>query len=342
MSQTAVPQSPSPAAPVAARERSALQEAERFGVLVLLIGAVIVFSILQSDTFATADNFRNIAIANSVLAIVALAVVVPLTSGRFDVSVGNIVSVSAITCAALTGKHGVPLAVVVPIVVLVGACIGLINGLIVSYLGVNSIIATLGTGTIMAGLVQAYTKGVPVSEGIPTFLTDLNSETVAGVPTIFLIMLVTSAAIWFMLTQTPFGRKLLAIGSNQNAARLTGLNVHRTVALSFLAAGAIAGFGGVLQLAAQGSGDPSVGGLSFILPALAAVFLGATTWQPGRFNVPGTLLALFFVGVTVAGLTLAGVEPWVTDVFNGAAVVIAIVISSQLRRQRTGALEVGE
>jgi ribose transport system permease protein len=342
MSQTAVPQSPSPAAPVAARERSALQEAERFGVLVLLIAAVIVFSILQSDTFATPDNFRNIAIANSVLAIVALAVVVPLTSGRFDVSVGNIVSVCAITCAALTGKHGVPLAVVVPIVVLVGACIGLINGLIVSYLGVNSIIATLGTGTIMAGLVQAYTKGVPVSEGIPTFLTDLNSETVAGVPTIFLIMLVTSAAIWFMLTQTPFGRKLLAIGSNQNAARLTGLNVHRTVALSFLAAGAIAGFGGVLQLAAQGSGDPSVGGLSFILPALAAVFLGATTWQPGRINVPGTLLALFFVGVTVAGLTLAGVEPWVTDVFNGAAVVIAIVISSQLRRQRTGALEVGE
>jgi ribose transport system permease protein len=344
MSKTASPPSaPTGAepAPRSARSWSLLHEAERFSVLLLLVGVAVVFSLLQSDTFATAANFRNIATSNSVLAIVALAIVVPLTGGRFDVSVGNIVSVTAIMCAALTGKHGVPLVPAALISVAGGAVLGLINGLIVAYLGVNSIIATLGTGTIMAGLVQAYTDGVPLSEGIPTTLTDLASKTALGVPIIFVVMLVISAGVCFLLTQTPFGRRLLAVGSNQSAARLSGLNVPRTIALSFVAAGTIAGMGGVLQLAAQGSGDPSVGGLAFILPGLAAVFLGATTWDPGRYNVPGTLLALFFVGTTVAGLTLAGVEPWVTNVFNGAAVVVAIIISAQLRRRRTGTLEAG-
>jgi ribose transport system permease protein len=324
-----------------ARTWSFLHEAERFGVLVLLVAVVVVFSVVQTDTFATAANFRNIATSNAVLAVVALAVVVPLTGGRFDVSAGNIVSACSIMCAALAGTHGLPLPLAALAAVLTGAALGVVNGLIVAYLGVNSIIATLGTGTIMAGLVQAYTDGVPVSENIPGSLTDIAADTVLGVPIIFLLMLAISVATWFLLTQTPFGRRLLAIGSNQSSARLSGLDVPRAIMLSFVAAGTLAGLGGVLQLAAQGSGDPSVGGLSFILPGIAAVFLGATTWEPGRFNVPGTLLALFFVGTTVAGLTLAGVQPWVTDVFNGAAVVVAIVLSAQLRRRRTGTLEAG-
>jgi ribose transport system permease protein len=344
MSNTA-PSPPAAAGPTSAPGRTrtwaVLQEAERFGVLGLLVAIIVVFSVLKPDTFATTANFQNIATSNAVLAVVALALVVPLIGGRFDVSVGNIVSVCAITCAALTGKHGVPLLPAAAIAVVVGAALGLGNGLIVAYLGVNSIIATLGTGAVMAGLVSAYTDGVPLSDGIPSTLTDIAQKTVAGVPIIFLLMLAISAAVWFLLTQTPFGRRLLATGSNQSSARLSGLDVPRTITLSFVASGAIAGLGGVLQLAAQGSGDPSVGGLSFILPALAAVFLGATTWDPGRFNVAGTLMALFFVGTTVAGLTLAGVQPWVTDVFNGAAVVVAIVVSAQLRRRRTGTLEVG-
>ena len=339
MTKTSTAAEPAPTG-VAARTGSLLREAERFGVLALLVGVVVVFSVLQTDTFATAANFRNIATSNAVLAVVALAIMVPLTGGRFDVSVGNVVSVCSIMCAALAGTHGVPLPLAALAAVATGAALGLVNGLIVSYLGVNSIIATLGTGTVMAGLVQAYTDGVPVSDGIPAMLTDIASNSVAGIPIIFVLMLAISVATWFLLTQTPFGRRLLAIGSNQSSARLSGLNVPATILLSFVAAGTIAGLGGVLQLAAQGSGDPSVGGLGFILPGIAAS-LGATTWEPGRFNVPGTLLALFFVGTTVAGLTLAGVQPWVTDVFNGAAVVVAIVLSAQLRRRRTGALEAG-
>jgi ribose transport system permease protein len=331
--------------PAAKRERarhSRLQTAERFGVLGLLVGVVVLFSVLQPETFASVDNFQNIATSQSIFAIVALAIIIPLVGGRFDVSVGNILVFCAIASAALLSRYDVPLALVFVLSPLIGAGLGLVNGVIVAYLGVNSIIATLATGTIMAGLVQAYTEGVPIYEGIPGSLTDLSAQTVLGVPLLFVIMLVISAVVWFVLTQTPYGRKLLATGSNLTSARLTGLDVRRLVMWSFVGGGCVAGLGGVLQLAAQGSGDPAVGGLTFILPALAAVFLGATTWQPGTYNVPGALLGLFFIGTTISGLVLAGVAPWVTDVFNGVAVVVAIVVAAQLRRRRTGALEVGE
>lgn len=319
-----------------------LRTAERFGVLSLFVLVVVGFSLFQGETFATVANFQNIAISQSVLAIIALAIVVPLVGGRFDVSVGNNLGLCAVAAAALMSELSLPLPLVVLACAAIGATLGLVNGLIVSHLGVNSIIATLGTGTIMAGLVQAYTEGIPINSGISSTLTDLNTATLAGVPLLFVVMLALAWAVWFVLTQTPYGRKLLAVGSNQTSARLVGLDVQRLVLLSFVGSGLLAGLGGVLQVAAQGSGDPSVGGLTFILPALAAVFLGATTWTPGQFNVPGTLIGLFFVGTTISGLVLAGVAPWVTDVFNGGVVVIAIVISAQIRRKRTGTLEVGE
>jgi ribose transport system permease protein len=342
MSATASPRPSADRRPVATRAGSSrLQSAERFGVLILLVLVVIGFSATHPDTFATVENFQNIAVSQSVLAIVALAVVIPLVGGRFDVSVGSNLGLCAIAAAALMSRYDVPLPLVFVACAAIGALLGLVNGLVVAYLGVNSIIATLGTGTIMAGLVQAYTEGIPINEGISTTLTDLNTHTVVGVPLLFIVMLGISTAVWFVLTQTPYGRKLLATGSNMTSARLTGLDVQRLVMTSFVAAGLVVGIGGVLQVAAQGSGDPTVGGLTFILPAIAAVFLGATTWQPGEYNVPGTLLGLFFVSTTISGLVLAGVAPWVTDVFNGGAVVIAIVISAQLRRKRTGALEVG-
>jgi ribose transport system permease protein len=323
------------------RRRTSLDLAERFGLLALLVLVVVLFCAIKPDTFATAQNFQNIAISQSVLAIAALALALPLVGGRFDVSVGNNMGLCAIAAAGMMSKNGIPLVPTIILTTAIGSLVGLVNGLIVAYLGVNSIIATIGTGTIMGGLVQAYTKGIPISDGLSSTLTDLNASRVLGIPYMFIIMLFISAVVWFLLTQTPYGRKLLAVGSNQNSAILTGLDVHRLVMLSFVGTGALAGIAGVLQVSAQGSGDPTAGSLTFILPALAAVFLGATTWQPGRYNVPGTLIGLFFVGTTISGLVLVGVQPWVTDVFNGAAVVVAIVISAQLRRRRTGTNEVG-
>jgi ribose transport system permease protein len=314
---------------------------ERFGLPGLFALLVVVFTGLRPHTFATASNWQVIAISQSVLVVAAVALIVPLVCGRFDVSAGANLGLCSIICSGLISRNGVPLVLAILLALAVGIVIGVVNGFVVAFLGVNSIIATLGMSTILGGLVSAYTNGVPISEGLPSSLTNFSAHTVAGVPLLFVVALVVAAIVWFILTQTPYGRELTAIGSNLRAAHLVGIRVRRQVLLSFVIAGALAGLGGVLQLSATGSGDPSVGGINVIVPALAAVFLGATTWQPGRYNVPGTVLGLFFVSTAVSGLALLGVRPWVSDVFDGAAVVVAIVVSAQFRRRRSGVAEVG-
>lgn len=325
----------------ARRSRDAAAFLERFGLPVLLVLLVAVFTWLRPHTFATTSNWQVIAISQSVLIVAAVALIVPLVCGRFDVSVGANLGLCSIICSGLISREGVPLGLAILIALTVGVAIGVVNGFVVAFLGVNSIIATLGTSTILGGLVSAYTNGVPISTGLPASLTNLSARTLAGVPVLFIVALVIAIVVWFVLAQTPYGRELTAIGSNLRAARLVGIRVRRQVLVSFVTAGALAGVGGIVQLAATGSGDPSVGGINAIVPALAAVFLGATTWQPGKYNVPGTVLGLFFVSTAVSGLALLGVRPWVSDVFNGAAVVLAIVVSAQFRRKRSGASEVG-
>ncbi|MDO8209605.1 ABC transporter permease [Conexibacter sp. CPCC 206217] len=314
---------------------------ERLGLPILFAIMVVVFCLLRPDTFATSANFQTITITQSVLVVLALALMIPLIGGRFDVSVGSTLGFSSILCAGMMSRHGWPLVAVVVLAIVVGVAIGLVNGVIVAYLGVNSLIATLGTATVISGLVQAYSKGIPVSSGLSQTLTDLGSGTLLGIPDLFVLAVVLGVIVWFGITQTVYGRTLFAVGSNLSAARLTGVRVKPVVLTSFVFSGVIAGVGGLLQIASTGNGDPTVGGVNFIVPAVAAVFLGATTWQPGKYNVFGTFLGLFFVGSMVGGLTLVGAAPWVTSVFNGAALVIAIAVSAQIRRHRTGSLEVG-
>jgi ribose transport system permease protein len=315
---------------------------ERYGLVIIFVVVAVVFSILRPATFAQYANFRSLAIAYSVLAIAALALIVPLVAGRFDISVGANIGMSSIVAASAMSTFDLPLPLAVLAGVATGAVIGVVNGLLVAYLGVNAIIGTLGVSIVLQGLMNAYTGGIPISSGLDENLTRLSVALVAGVPTLFLIMLLVAVAAWFVLRQTPYGRYLQAVGSNLSAARLTGIPVNRIVFLSFVIAGALAGIAGVLQIAAQGNADAATGSITFILPALAAAFLGATTWKPGTYNVGGTIIALYFLGMVVSGLSLLGVKPWVTDVFNGAAVITAIVISAQLRRRRTGNAEVGD
>jgi ribose transport system permease protein len=315
---------------------------ERFGLPIILVGVVILFSILRPDTFATAANWRGIAVSQSVLMIAALALIIPLIGARFDVSVGANLGLCGIAAAALMSKTSLPLAAVVVLTIACGTTVGVINGLIVTYLGVSSLITTIGTGTIIGGIVTGYTKGIPISTGISPKLLNLGVDDILGVPALFITALVVAGITGYVITQTPFGRYLTALGSNPNASRLTGLPVERLVVLSFVGAGALCGVGGLMQVAAEGDGNPQIGGIPFILPALAAVFLGATTIRPGRYNVLGTLIALFFIGVTISGLALVGTSPWVTDVFNGVALVFAVAASAHFRRRRTGTRVLGE
>jgi ribose transport system permease protein len=341
------PSSAKPATPTALRpgERKAgpnwLDLLERGGLILFLVAVIILFSLLEPKTFPTTANWRGIATSQPVLAVAGFALIVPLIGGRFDISVGANLALSAIVAAAAMSHFDLPLWLAIILGIGTGALVGLINGFIVAYLGVNSIIGTLGISTILGGVINGYTGGIPISSGLSPLLTDISVETVAGIPALFILMLIIGAGTWFLLTQTPYGRYLFAVGASHESARLTGIRVNRIVLLSFVVAGALAGIAGILQIGSQGNAGPSLIGIVFILPALAAAFLGATTWSPGRYSVQGTIIAIIFLGTTVSGLSLLGTEPWVTDVFNGASVVLAIALSAQLRRRRTGISEVG-
>lgn len=329
--------------PAVSTRRSGVAGAlERFGLPIIFAVVLLYFALRLPGTFVTGTNVRTIAVSQSVLAVAALALLFPLVAGRFDISVGSVIGLTSCLASGLMANNGQSLVVALVAGVGCGTAIGVVNGFLVAFMGINSLICTIGVSTVIGGVVFAYTHGVPISSGLSPALVDLGIQNFAGIPALFLIMILIAVATWFVLKMTTYGRYLSAIGSNETASQLTGIPVRRTVFTSFVVSGTLAGVAGVLQIASQGSGNPQVGGISFLLPALAAVFLGATTLFPGTYNVPGTILGLYFVSTTVSGLTLSGVQPWITDVFNGAAVVVAVGLAAQFRRRRTGTARLGE
>jgi ribose transport system permease protein len=312
-----------------------LEIAERFGLVFLLVAVVLFFSFYgpTGDVYGTWVNFRTILGNEAALSVLALAAMLPLIGGSFDLSVASIMLLADITTASATSHHGAPIGVAAAIAIAIGAAIGLVNGLVVAKAGVNALIATLGTATVITGIVQWYTGGLSIVTGIPDSLTRLVTTQWLGLPRIALFTIGAAVLIWYVLAHTPYGRYLEAVGSNRVAARLVGIDVDRVVVISFVLSGTFAAVAGVLQLAHDGSANPQIGA-NFLLPALAAAFLGATTIRPGRFNVLGTLVAVFFIAAFVQGLNYAGVQSWVQNVVNGTALVLAVGLTAVIGRRR--------
>ncbi|GAA4978854.1 ABC transporter permease [Yinghuangia aomiensis] len=309
---------------------------ERYSLL-LLTAAIIVFFCLDpatSSTFPAARNIKNVLGDESVLIVVTLAVLFPLICGEFDFSVGATATASQIAVASASAEHslGVPLSVVIGVGV--GVAVGAVNTILVTRVGISGIIATLGVGTLLAGLVMLYTDGRAIVGGIPTSITDFGANDVLGVPAITICTVGFGMLVLYALTFTPSGRYLYAVGSNRKAARLVGLKVERLIGGSFMLSGTLAGVAGVLLVARNGVGDPQIGGTSLTLEALSAAFLGATAIRPGRFNVVGAVVAVFFIAFSVSGLSLAGAKGWVSDVFNGTALIVAVAVSTYFARRR--------
>lgn len=320
----------------AARPARGRALAERYGLLVVLVVVVAVFAVTQTDTFWTRPFFRNIGANESVLAITALAVMLPLVTGSIDLSVGANVGICSITAAAAITRFEMGWGPAVLLTLLVGSAIGLVNGIVVSRLRTSSFVVTLGTATVIAGLVQWYTKGRSVLGTFPAPYTDLATGRLFGVPKPLYWLVAVAVVLWYVLEHTPFGRYLCAIGSNRDAARLVGLRVPRLELLAFVLAGTVAALAGVLQTARQANATPQPSIATLVLPALAAAFVGTTAFRPGRPNVAGTLTAVAVVRLLVYGLELSGVAPFVEQLVTGGALVLAVVASSALARHRTG------
>lgn len=310
---------------------------EPYALLIALGVVVLFFSVATnaSGTFPTSANFQIVTGNQAVLALVALAAVIPLVTGQFDLSVGAVAGICSIACAAVASKHGFPLVPAIAVGIALGALIGLANGLLVAYLGLNSLITTLGTATILAGLTTWYTSGLAIVQGIPKPLTDLGTGNTLGIPRLALPVGVIAVLVHYVLEHTPLGRRLHAVGSSATAARLVGVRVDRMVLTSFVLAGVLAGCAGVLQVGRSGGANPQIGP-NFTLPALAAAFLGAVAIKPGRYNVGGTLVAILLLAALTSGLTLAGTADYVNDLVNGGALILGVATATVLARRRRG------
>ncbi|MBO9520649.1 MAG: ABC transporter permease [Nocardioidaceae bacterium] len=310
---------------------------ERYGLGVLLVAVVAVFSTLPrtGDLFASHANFTVILGGEVPLCVIAIAFTLPLVVGQLDLSIASIAGMASIAGTAAMSRFDQPLVVAILVAILFGAAAGAFNGFLIAVLGLDCIIVTLAVMTVIAGLVQWYTDGISINTGVSATLTDFGSLSWFGVPRIAFLLVLVVGLVWYVVEKTPFGRHLRMIGSNRTAARLVGIPVVSTTFAVFVLAGALAGAGGMLLTARSGGANPQEGP-GLLLAALAAVYLGATTVQPGKFNVAGTVVGVFFLALAVSGLTLAGVPPFVSQLFDGGALLVAVVLSRFLGRNRVG------
>jgi ribose transport system permease protein len=303
----------------------------RLGVPAFLVFLIVLFCLLKPDTFGTWDNASTIVQNEMVLLIIALASILPLIVGEFDLSVGYVASITAILEAKLIGGNGWDPVLATVVVLAIGAAIGAINALLVVGIGVNSFIATLGTGSVLAGLGSYFSANKTLFEGVPQALIKLGSGHFGRVPINALVALAFVVVIVYVLRYTAFGRYMYATGGGREGARLAGVPTEGIRAASLIASGFIAGCAGLVELGLVGSASTSIGP-EFLLPALAACFLGTTMGENGRFNVFGTVVGIFLIAVGVTGLEQLGAPNWVEPVFNGAALVIAVSLTLIGRR----------
>jgi ribose transport system permease protein len=303
-----------------------------WGLLILLVLLIIVFSLLKPDTFLTFFNIKSILNNKSVQALLALAVFIPMTANHFDLSAGFNLGISQVLAIGLQGQ-GLPWWAAVVAVLLMGALVGFINGLLVTLVKIDSFIATLGTGTVLYGLSAWYTGGQQVLADLPQNFLAI-SGTIGFVPAPALYTLLASLCLWVVFEYLPLGRYLYVLGASPRAAELNGISAKRYVTLAFVAAGSLASFAGIVLQSQLQVGQSSVG-QEYLLPAFTAALLGATSVRPGRVNVWGTVLAVAVLAVTVAGLNQLGAPFFVEPLFNGSMLILAVGLAVQASQRRS-------
>lgn len=301
----------------------------------LYIGLVIVgiFALWVPETFLTHTTWTSILNNEAVSALIALSVMLALSAGAFDLSVGYMAGAAGMLITWLAVLHGVPVGLAIAITLLGAVIVGLLNGVLTVRFGINPLITTLGVGSCLLAFMNLVNDGQQITAPTGFFRTFANHQ-IGGVQLTFLYLVVVAAVLWFVLEHTATGRRLYATGANREAARLSGVRTNLMMSGAFVIAAVMAGFAGILLTSQVSVATPDAGP-SYLLPAFAAAFLGSTQVRPGRFNVWGTLLAIYVLAIGVKGLQLAGAPFWLPDLFNGVALLIAVGLSSYQRQSIT-------
>jgi len=304
-----------------------------YGLVILTIGLILLFSILLPTTFPTLLNVRSIVSDKAIIALLSLAAMIPMASGRIDLTVGYGIVLWHILAISLQTAYGLPWPVAVLIVLALGTLTGFLNGLLVEVAKIDSFIATLGTGTVLYALALWHTGGRQVVGVLPQGFYALNGTMLFGLPITGFYVLGIAIAMWVVLEYLPVGRYLYAIGANPKAAALNGIPVRKFVIGAFVTSGLLAALTGVLLASKLRIGQASVG-LEYLLPALVGAFLGSTTIKPGRVNVWGTLIGVIILAVGISGIQQFGGSFFIEPLFNGVTLLIAIGIAGYAQRKR--------
>jgi ribose transport system permease protein len=310
-----------------------LRLAPVYGLVILMVGLIVLFSLLLPNTFPTILNLRAIVSDKSIIALLSLAAMIPMVAGRIDLTVGYGIVLWHILAISLQTLYGFPWPLAVLTVIGLGALTGLANGFLVEIAKIDAFIATLGTGTVLYALALWHTGGRQVVGVLPDGFYALNGTFVAGLPITGFYVLAISVSLWLILEYTPIGRFLYAIGANQKAAALNGIPTRKYVVGAFVASGTLTAITGVLLASKLRIGQASVG-LEFLLPALVGAFLGSTTIKPGRVNVWGTIVGVVILAVGISGIQQFGGSFWVEPMFNGTTLLIAIGIAGYAQRKK--------
>jgi ribose transport system permease protein len=317
-----------------ARSRSRLPSwqniGERFGIVIVWGVLIIVFAIWDSPDFLTTSTFQTIFGSQAVLLILALALMIPLIVGEFDLSIVGAMSFSLTIVGWLNVLHHWAIVPTVIVALVAGVVVGIINAFFVIGIGVDSIVVTLGAGTLWTGVAYGiYSTTIP---NVSQTLVKVATNRILGLPLAFWYAVILMFVLWYVLAFTPLGRYLYFVGANRSVSLLSGIPVTRIRASSLILSGFLAGLAGVILAGTLGSSSPSVSE-SYLLPAFAAVFLGTTTVNPGRFNPFGTFIAVYFLITGITGLELHGLTGWIEDVFYGGSLVIAVALSRLAARR---------
>ena len=304
-----------------------------YGLVILTVFLIGLFSVLLPNTFPTMLNLRSIISDKAIIALLSLGAMIPMAAGRIDLTVGYGIVLWHILAISLQTMLGLPWPIAVAIVLLLGAVTGFLNGLLVEVAKIDSFIATLGTGTVLYALALWHTGGRQMVGLLPDGFYALNTTFVFGLPITAYYLIVITIVMWIVLEYTPVGRYLYAIGANQRAAQLNGIPTRKYVIGAFVASGTLTALAGVLLAAKLRIGQASVG-LEFLLPALVGAFLGSTTIKPGRVNVWGTMIGVIILAVGISGIQQFGGSFWVEPLFNGVTLLVAIGIAGYAQRKK--------
>lgn len=296
------------------------------GILVALLIICLILTIL-SDKFFKVKNFITILRTTSINAIVAFGMTFVIITGGIDLSVGSLMSLGGVLTSLLIAKTNCGIVVSFLAGLSVGAFIGFINGLCITKFKLAPFIVTLATSYIARGASYLLTNARPISIKEEFFYQFGNGMIENTVPYIIIYMLVVFVIMWFMLNRTRFGRRVFAIGGNEEAARFSGISIDRIKILTYVLSGFLAAFAGIITCAKMYSGQPVIGE-DASMDAIAGIVLGGTSMNGGIGTLTGTIIGCVVIGVINNGMNLIGLNSFWQQVAKGIVILIAVYVDA--------------